>query len=180
MQQQFFPLSERPELFVDLRLRQGCVDPGDRGGGRSEAEKLLAGDKTRRPIPTYIGKGRRGSGSALQPAQPNESFAQIVIVARGRRGARAGQGAAWRRAVAKARSRRRGSALDRLNFGPPVGFPVQFRVIGPDPDEVRDIADQVRDVMRADRRLVDAQLDWSEKMPSIGSSSIRRAPARSA
>ena len=38
--------------------------------------------------------------------------------------------------------------VDRFNFGPPVGFPVQFRVIGPDTKKVRDIAYQVRDVMR--------------------------------
>ena len=40
--------------------------------------------------------------------------------------------------------------VDRFNFGPPVGFPVQFRVIGPDTKKVREIAYQVRDVMRAE------------------------------
>jgi hypothetical protein len=55
--------------------------------------------------------------------------------------------------------------LDRFNFGPLVGFPVQFRIIGPDPEVAHSIAGQVRDVMRADRRLIDPYLDWGEKMP---------------
>ena len=57
--------------------------------------------------------------------------------------------------------------VDRFNFGPPVGFPVQFRVIGPDPAKVRDIAYRVREIMRSDDRVIDPQLDWNEKMPSI-------------
>ena len=52
-------------------------------------------------------------------------------------------------------------------FGPPVGFPVQFRVIGPDPMKVREIAEQVRQVMAANPKIVDPQLDWSEQVKSI-------------
>ena len=57
--------------------------------------------------------------------------------------------------------------VDRFNFGPPVGFPVQFRVIGPDAEQVREIAARVRDVMREDPRVVDPHLNWGEKMPSL-------------
>jgi multidrug efflux pump subunit AcrB len=57
--------------------------------------------------------------------------------------------------------------VDRFVFGPPVGYPVQFRVIGPDPLKVREIADDVRKVMAADRRLVDPHLDWNEQAKSI-------------
>jgi len=49
-----------------------------------------------------------------------------------------------------------------LEFGPPVGFPVNFRVVGPDPVTVRRIAKQVRDVMRQDTGVRDAQLEWDE------------------
>ena len=52
-------------------------------------------------------------------------------------------------------------------FGPPVGFPVQFRVIGPDPMKVRAIAEEVRQVMAANPKIVDPHLDWSEQVKSI-------------
>jgi multidrug efflux pump len=57
--------------------------------------------------------------------------------------------------------------VDRFNFGPPVGFPVQFRVIGPDTKKVRDIAYRVREVMRTDRQVIDPHLDWNEQTPNL-------------
>src|SRR6202008_1294 len=52
-------------------------------------------------------------------------------------------------------------------FGPPVGFPVQFRVIGPDANQVRDIAYRVRDVVRQNPNVKDVQLDWNEQSPYL-------------
>ena len=57
--------------------------------------------------------------------------------------------------------------VDRFNFGPPVGFPVQFRVVGPDPMKVRAIADQVRAVMAQNPKVVDPHLNWGEQVKSI-------------
>ena len=57
--------------------------------------------------------------------------------------------------------------IDRLNFGPPVGFPVQFRVLGPDGDSVRSVADKVRAAMRANPHTRDVQFDWNEQKKSI-------------
>ncbi len=57
--------------------------------------------------------------------------------------------------------------VDRFNFGPPVGFPVQFRVIGPDAGKVREIAYKVRDVMRQNPNVRDPQLDWNEQSPYL-------------
>ena len=65
-------------------------------------------------------------------------------------------------ALPEARSR-----VDRFVFGPPVGFPVQFRVVGPDPMKVRAIAEEVRQVMAANPKIVDPHLDWSEQVKSI-------------
>src|SRR5262249_48574040 len=58
--------------------------------------------------------------------------------------------------------------VDRFLFGPPVGFPVQFRVVGPDPMKVRAIAEKVRQVLAANAKIVDPHLDWSEQVKSIG------------
>jgi multidrug efflux pump len=165
VQQQFFPLSERPELFLEMRLAEGSSIEATAKVAR-EGERLLAGDDDASSFTTYIGKGSPRFWLGLLPVQPNESFAQIVIVAkdveaRERIKARL-DGAVAKGALSAARVR-----VDRFNFGPPVGFPVQFRVIGPDPAAVREIAYRVRDVMRGDDRIIDANLDWNEKMPSV-------------
>src|SRR4030095_6210445 len=57
--------------------------------------------------------------------------------------------------------------VDRFVFGPPVGFPVQFRVIGPDPMKVREIAEQVRPVMATTPKIAAPPLDWSEQVKAI-------------
>src|SRR5262249_59827281 len=56
---------------------------------------------------------------------------------------------------------------DRFIFGPPVGFPVQFRVVGREPLRVRAIAEQVRAVMAADPKVIDPHLNWTEQQKSI-------------
>ena len=57
--------------------------------------------------------------------------------------------------------------VDRFVFGPPIGFPVQFRVVGPDPMEVRAIAEKVRGVMVQNSKVVEPHLNWNEQVKSI-------------
>ena len=165
VQQQFFPLSERPELFFELRLAEGSSIQATEAAVK-EAERLIAGDADAQSYTSYIGKSSPRFWLGLQPVQPNESFAQIVVVARDVE-ARERIKARIEAAVAKGALSAARVRLDRFNFGPPVGFPVQFRVVGPEPDVVRDAATRVRDVMRADPRLIDPHLNWGEKMPSL-------------
>ncbi|HEY1451914.1 MAG TPA: efflux RND transporter permease subunit [Roseiarcus sp.] len=165
VQQQFFPLSERPELFFELRLAEGSSIQATEAAVK-EAENLIAGDPDAQSYTSYIGKSSPRFWLGLQPVQPNESFAQIVIVARDVE-ARERIKARIEAAVAKGALSAARVRLDRFNFGPPVGFPVQFRVVGPEPDVVREAARRVRDVMRADPRLIDPHLNWGEQMPSL-------------
>ncbi len=165
VQQQFFPLSERPELFFELRLAEGSSIQATEAAVK-EAERLLAGDADAQSFTAYIGKSSPRFWLGLQPVQPNESFAQIVIVARDVE-ARERIKARIEAAVAKGALSQARVRLDRFNFGPPVGFPVQFRVVGPQTDVVREAAARVRDVMRADARLIDPHLNWGERMPSL-------------
>src|SRR5271166_1054314 len=81
VQQQFFPLSERPELFFELRLAEGSAIQATEAAVK-EAERLIAGDADALSYTSYIGKSSPRFWLGLQPVQPNESFAQIVIVAR--------------------------------------------------------------------------------------------------
>ena len=165
VQQQFFPLSERPELFLEMRLAEGSAIQATETTA-AEAERLLAGDPDVASYTTYIGKSSPRFWLGLLPVQPNESFAQIVVVAKDVE-ARERVKARLEAAVAAGSLSAARVRVDRFNFGPPFGFPVQFRVIGPDPGTAREIAARVRDVMREDPRVVDPHLDWGEKMPSL-------------
>src|SRR5438045_74722 len=146
VQQQFFPLSERPELFLQLRLPEGTAFNVTEKSVK-KAEELLKGDKDIATYTAYVGQGSPRFWLGLNPQLPNEAFAEIVIVAKGveaRERIKAKiENAAADGALNEARVR-----VDRFNFGPPVGFPVQFRVIGPAANTVRDIAYKVREVLK--------------------------------
>jgi multidrug efflux pump subunit AcrB len=165
VQQQFFPTSTRTELFFEMRLPEGTAI-GVTDAAAKKAEKLLAGDPDIATYTTYVGQGSPRFWLGLNPVLPNPNFAQIVIVtkdldARERVKARL-EHAIADGAVPEARVR-----VDRFVFGPPVGFPVQFRVVGPDPMAVRGIADQVRTVMADNRKIIDPHLNWGEQVKSI-------------
>lgn len=165
VQKQFFPISERPELFLQMRLPEGSSIHATTAAAE-EAEALLKADPDASDFTTYIGRGPPRFWLGLNPALPDDAYAEIVIVAKDvearervkkRLDALLAAGA-----MSMARTR-----VDRFNFGPPVGFPVQFRVIGQDPAEVRAIAYKVRDEMRADEAIVEPHLQWNEMAPSV-------------
>ena len=165
VQQQFFPLSERPELFLQLRLPEGTAFNVTEKSVE-KAEKLLKGDNDIATYTAYVGQGSPRFWLGLNPQLPNEAFAEIVIVARDVE-ARERIKAKIENAVADGALTEARVRVDRFNFGPPVGFPVQFRVIGPDTNKVREIAYQVRDVMRQNPNVKDVQLDWNEQSPFL-------------
>jgi multidrug efflux pump len=165
VQQQFFPLSERPELFLQLRLPEGTAF-GVTEKAVKKAEALLKDDNDLNTYTAYVGQGSPRFWLGLNPQLPNEAFAEIVIVAKNVE-ARERIKAKIENAVADGALSEARVRVDRFNFGPPVGFPVQFRVIGPDTQKVREIAYQVRDVMRQNPNVKDVQLDWNEQSPYL-------------
>lgn len=165
VQQQFFPTSARAELFIETRMPEGSSIEATAKAALA-AEALVAGDPDVRFSSTYVGAGSPRFFFALNPALPNPSFAMTVIMAqdaaaRDRLRARI-EAAVAAGAVPQARIR-----VDQIVFGPPVGFPVQFRVIGPDPAEVRRIATDVRAVMVANPNTVEPQFDWNEQAKTV-------------
>ena len=165
VQQQFFPTSARAELFIETRMPEGSsIDATTRAALAAEA--IVKGDPDVRFSSTYVGAGAPRFFFALNPALPNPSFALTVIMAtdsaaRDRLRARI-EAAVAAGAVPQARTR-----VDQIVFGPPVGFPVQFRVIGPDPAEVRRIATDVRAAMVANPNTVEPQFDWNEQAKTL-------------
>ena len=165
VQQQFFPLSERPELFLQLRLPEGTAFNVTEKAVK-QAEGLLKDDQDIQTYTSYVGQGSPRFWLGLNPQLPNEAFAEIVILAKNVE-ARERVKAKIEQAAADGALNQARVRVDRFNFGPPVGFPVQFRVIGPDANKVRDIAYQVREVMRQNKNVKDVQLDWNEQSPYL-------------
>ncbi|OAH99084.1 efflux RND transporter permease subunit [Methylomonas methanica] len=164
VQQQFFPDSTRPELIVDLRLAEGV----SYAATEADVKKLEAWLDKQSGIDNYVAYVGNGSPRFYLPLDqqlPQRSFAQFVILT---------DGPAEREQLRDKLIHlfeqdfpdMRGSVL-RLENGPPVGFPVQFRVSGPDLLTLRTIARQVADVMRANPYPSNVQLDWEEPVKVV-------------
>lgn len=164
VQQQFFPSASRPELLVDVRLAAGAsFEATEREVERME--RILAADDRIAHWVAYTGAGTPRFYLPIDQQLPNPGFAQFVVVTRGlkeREGVMADLSALAEAEFPAARLR-----VSRLENGPPVGYPVQFRVSGDDPGRLREIAHRVRDEMRADPDLTDVHLDWGELAPSV-------------
>ena len=145
VQQQFFPTSTRTELFFEMRLPEGTAI-GVTDAAAKKAESLLTGDPDIVTYTSYVGQGAPRFWLGLNPVLPNANFAQIVIVTKDLQ-ARERVKARLEKALADGALPEARTRVDRFVFGPPVGYPVQFRVIGPDPLKVREIAEEVRKVM---------------------------------
>jgi multidrug efflux pump subunit AcrB len=165
VQQQFFPTSTRTELFLEMRMPEGTAI-GATDAVAKTAEAMLAGDNDIATYTTYVGQGAPRFWLGLNPVLPNPNFAQIVIVTKDLAG-RERVKARLEKAIAEGELPAARTRVDRFVFGPPVGFPVQFRVLGPDPMKVRAIAEDVRKVMAQNNKVIDPHLDWTEQVKSI-------------
>ena len=165
VQQQFFPTSTRTELFLEMRLPEGTAI-GVTDATAKKAERLIGDDRDVATYTTYVGQGSPRFWLGLNPVLPNANFAQIVIVTKDLE-ARERVKARLEKAIADGALPEARTRVDRFVFGPPVGFPVQFRVVGPDPMKVRAIAEDVRKVMAGNPKVIDPHLDWSEQVKSI-------------
>jgi multidrug efflux pump subunit AcrB len=165
VQKQFFPYAERLELFFQLRLPEGS-SIGATLAAAKEAEALIKDDPDAAFYTTYVGQGPPRFWLGLNPQLPNESYSEIVIVSKDvparERLKKKLENAIANGAVPQARAR-----VDRFSYGPPVGFAVQFRVIGDDPQKLREIANQVRGVMATDEGVDDPHLSWNERTPRV-------------
>jgi multidrug efflux pump subunit AcrB len=166
VQQQFFPTASRPELLVELRMQEGASFAATQTEVR-KLEKILAGDPDVQYSTAYTGAGAPRFYLSLAPELPNPGYAQFVVMTAGiepreRLRARLIERFASGADFPAARVR-----VTRLEFGPPAGYPMQFRVIGPDAMEVRRIAEQVRSAIAPNPMLRDLQLDWNEMVRTV-------------
>ncbi|MDX2144364.1 MAG: efflux RND transporter permease subunit [Rhodospirillaceae bacterium] len=165
VQQQFFPSSSRPELVVDLRLAGGSsIAATDAAVQRLEDK--LAKDPDVAHAAVYIGAGGPRFYLPINPEQRDAAYAQAVIMTRGIE-ARERVVARLQKAFDEEWTDLTGRAA-RLENGPPIGFPVQFRVRGGDPTTIRATAEKVREVFRANPHVRDINFEWFEQSKKIG------------
>ncbi|AWV20515.1 Acriflavin resistance plasma membrane protein (plasmid) [Roseomonas mucosa] len=157
--QQFFPPSDRYELMVDLTLPQNAsIHATDATAARLEA--ILAKDADVERWSTNVGRGAIRFYLPLDVQPPNNFFAQLVVITKG----------------LQSRDRLE-TRLEQLlpeqfpdvvgrvyplELGPPVGWPIQYRVSGDDPDKVRDLAMNLAKVVAAHPSTRGTSFDWME------------------
>jgi len=156
---QFFPSSDRPELLVDLRLPQNAsIYASSDAAARLDA--VLKDDPDVARWSAYVGRGAIRFYLPLNVELPNDFFSQFVVIAKNI-AARERLRAKLERVLAEDFP----NAVTRtvpLELGPPVGWPVQYRVSGPDLDDVRDIALRLAGVVASDPRARRVNFDWIE------------------
>lgn len=178
VQQQFFPDSTRLEIVVDLRLTEGASYYATNTEVKKVEQWLDRWDKQHQGLVNYvayIGSGAPRYYLPLDVQLPHEGFAQLVILTKdlaAREAVRADLLVLFERDFPSLRA-----SVIRLENGPPVGFPVQFRVDGADIPKVRAIAHQVADIMRQNAHLMNVQLGWEEPSKVV-KVSIDQAKAR--
>jgi multidrug efflux pump len=170
VQKQFFPPSNRPELLVDLWLPQGASLKATAAEVK-RVEALLADTRVKDKIAnhaSYIGNGAPRFYLPLDQQLFNDNFGQLVIVTQGfdEREAVKNHLAAAFTAPDGGWSHLRARVL-RLENGPPVGYPVVFRVVGEDVETLRRIAGEVAEIVRANPNTTNTHLDWNEKAKSV-------------
>ena len=170
VKQQFFPSSARPELLLDVTLRQGASHAATAAAVAKIEAKLLSDPELKRDVrwfTAYVGGGGPRFQLTVNPTLPNDAVATMVLTTaggmEGRERARARLMQFFAdEGVPEARVR-----VARLELGPPVGFPVQFRVVGTDMQAVRTVADEVLAALRATPGTRRAEIGWGERAPGL-------------
>lgn len=165
VQKQFFPSSDRPEILVSVFMPQGsAIINTDETVRKMEA--ILAEMPEIKTYSAYIGAGVPRFFFAVNPEQPDPAFAKLIVVAKDAV-ARDQIMAALDRHIVNGAFPEARIRVTTLLFGPPIIWPITFRVVGTDPIKLREIAHQVRDVMKTNPYAHDPHLEWDERAPIL-------------
>ena len=162
--QQFFPNSERPELILDLRMKEGSSFQATTEQVK-RMEAILKKEEDVKFFTAYTGAGSPRFYLALSPELPNPGYAQFILMTKdmeARERVRSRLMATVDKEFPQAWVR-----VTRLEMGPAVGYPVQFRVVGPDTQKVREIAREVEQVMASSPKVRDVQFDWNDPVRTL-------------
>lgn len=165
VKKQFFPTSDRPEVLVEVQMPYG-TSIAETSAASAKVEAWLAKQPEARIVTAYVGQGSPRFYLAMAPELPDPSFAKIVVLTESE-GAREALKFRLRHAVADGIAPEARVRVAQLVFGPYSPFPVAYRVMGPDPDKLRDIAAQALAIMQASPLMRTTNSDWGERVPSL-------------
>ncbi len=161
---QFFPASDRPELVVDLWMPQAATFEASQREVQALEQKIKS-DPDITDVTSFVGDGSPRFYLPLDVQTPNLNLGELLVMTKDRE--------ARERVRAKLQTLLGGTfpnvrgRVNRLENGPPVGYPVQFRVYGTDGDRIRQIAAQVAGAMRADPHVRQVNADWGERVKRV-------------
>ncbi|HLY96329.1 MAG: efflux RND transporter permease subunit [Sideroxydans sp.] len=164
VEQQFFPPSERTELLIDVWLPEGTALSMTEGVTQ-EIERRLKDDPDVAHYTSYIGGSTPRFYLPLDLQLPATNYAQIVVTTRDL----AAREAELKklRTMLDADYAAFGIRVSRLENGPPVGYPVQFRIVGKDLEEVRAIADEVLRTVKENPHTKNVSQDSNEPVKTV-------------
>jgi len=161
---QFFPSSDRPELVVDLRLRHDAsIYATDQASQKLDA--ILRGDADVVHWSSYVGRGAIRFYLPLDVQLQNDFFTQAIVVTKSldaREQVRKRLDAALQEKFPEAVGR-----VFPLELGPPVGWPVQYRVSGTDPYKVREFADKLAGIVGASPDIQRVSFNWMDPIRKL-------------
>ena len=161
IEQQFFPDSSRPELMVELWLPEGASFQASEAQTK-KFEAFIRQDPAVESVTSYVGTGSPRFYLPLDQIFPQTNVSQIVVLPKdlaSRERLRLKIVAAFKTGFPEVRGR-----VKLLPNGPPVPYPVQFRVSGDDVAKVRGIADQVKLIMRKNPNAIGVNDNWNESV----------------
>ncbi len=165
VKKQFFPTSDRPEVLVEIQMPYGTsIDETSRT--TAKVEEWLAKQEEAKIVTAYIGQGAPRFFMAMSPELPDPSFTKIVIRTDNQHD-RETLKYRLRQAIADGLAPEAQVRVTQLVFGPYSPYPVAYRVMGTNPDTLRDIAAKVEAVMEKSSMMRTVNTDWGTKTPVL-------------
>jgi multidrug efflux pump len=164
VQQQFFPDSSRPEILVDLWLPEGSPFVASEEVAK-RVEKRLAQEEGVSSVTTWVGSGVPRFYLPLDQVFPQTNVSQLIVLPKDlkvRESLRVKLPALLAQEFPEVRGR-----VKLLPNGPPVPYPVQFRVVGTEPAALRQKAEEVKAVMRQNANTRGVNDNWNESVKSV-------------
>ena len=164
VQQQFFPDSSRPEILVDLWFPEGTSFAANEKVTHAVEQRLMQ-EQGVQSVTTWVGSGVPRFYLPLDQVFPQTNVSQIILVPQDlklRESLRKALPQMLAQEFPEARAR-----VKLLPNGPPVPYPVQFRVVGPDPKQLRERADEVKTIMRANPTTRGVNDNWNENIKVV-------------
>ena len=165
VKKQFFPTSDRPEVLVELQLPYG-TSIEQTNATAIKVEAWLRKQEEAKIVTSYIGQGPPRFFLAMAPELPDPSFAKIVVLTENQE-ARERLKHRLREAASEGLAPQAQVRVAQLVFGPYSPYPVAYRVMGPDPAQLRQIAARVEAVLHASPMMKTVNTDWGPRVPTL-------------